>query len=134
MSRLPGGSILSSAEEERRKMRPLTASPVRSLGRVRHKQKSVTSHLRSLRYCPLPAHPLDLSPLSRTLPSRLRRRQRLLCHPPQQSQIHGEACHQEISSKSYRQTIGQHKCYLCCRPSCYQVQATRIRPYFSRAG
>src|SRR5438874_4180508 len=38
------------------------------------------------------------------------------------SQIRVEACPQEISSKSYRQTIGQHKCSAYCRSSCYQVQ------------
>src|ERR1700730_17164750 len=92
---------------------------------VRHKQKSVTSHLRSLRCCPLPAGPLDPSPPSRTTLFRLRRMRHLLCHHPRRSQIRVEACPQEISSKSLRRTIGQHKCYPCCRSSCYQVRATK---------
>src|SRR5437899_13005976 len=110
-------------------MPPTMSPPPRSFPTSK---KSVTSHLRSLRYCPLPASPLDPSPQSRTILSRLRRMRRLLCHHPRRSQIRVEACPQEISSKSYRRTIGQHKCYPCCRPSCYQAQSTRIRPYFLR--
>src|SRR6266550_1504741 len=100
----------------------------------RHKQESVTSHLGSLRYCPLPAGPLDPSPKLRTILSRLRRMRGLLCHHPRRSQIRVEACPQEIASKSCRRTIGQHKSYPCCRSSCYQVQATRIRPCFLSEG
>jgi hypothetical protein len=85
----------------------LTLSVVNASGLT----KSVTSHLRSLRYCPLPASPLDPSPQSRTILSRLRRTRHLLCHYPRRSQICVEACRREISSKSYRRTIGQHKCY-----------------------
>src|SRR5437870_9242499 len=98
------------------------------------KQEFVISHLRSLRYCPLPASPLGPSPPSRTGLSRLRRRRRLLCHHLRRSQIGVEACPQEIASKSYRRIIGQHKCYPCCRSSCYRVQSTRIRPDFLSEG
>src|SRR5438552_10616770 len=97
-------------------------------------KESVTSHSRSLRYCPLPAGPLDPLPPSRTILSRLRRMRRLLCHHRRRSQIRVEACRREIASKSCRRTIGQHKCYPCCRSSCYQVQSTRIRPYFLLEG
>src|SRR6266404_9680727 len=112
-------------------MPPTMSPPPRSFPTSK---KSVTSHLRSLRYCPLPASPLDPSPQSRTILSRLHRMRRLLCHHPRRSQIRVEACRQEISSKSCRRTIGQHKCYPCCRSSCYQVQSTKIRPCFLSEG
>src|SRR5882724_3187538 len=102
-------------------MPPTMSPPPRSFPTS---QKSVTSHLRSLRYCPLPASPLDPSPQSRTILSRLRRTRRSLCHHPRRSQIRVEVCRQEISSKFCRRTIGQHKCYPCHRSSCYRVQAT----------
>ena len=44
----------------------------RRIDGILRRKESVTSHLGSLRYCPLPASPLDPSPQSRTILSRLR--------------------------------------------------------------
>src|SRR5437762_12712661 len=71
---------------------------------------------------------------------------RWLYHHPPRSQRRVEACRQEIASKSYRRTIGQHKCYLAVdlhairsNPPgfdlifCQKVQQSKIRSVAQRA-